>query len=274
MKRQSAVWLVMCIFFTGSISFAQDQKIEAYRLSISDIKTTNLIFPYAIKSVDRGSKDVLVQKAHDVENVLQVKAAVEGFPETNLTVMTSDGKFYSYLLKYHSQPSYLNLRVALSGNSNESVIIFNPEGTTDKVQQAAQTVIHKRQFINSTESRNFKVHLSLKGIYIQDDMLYFQIGLKNNSWVDYPIRQLRLFVRDKKKGKRTTTQEIELTPIYTLGNTKVITNRSEHTVVYAVKSFTIPPSKKLLFQMQESNGGRHLDLNIINKQIVKAWRVF
>jgi len=274
MKRQSAAWLVMCILFTGSISLAQDQKIEASRISISDIKTTNLIFPYAIKSVDRGSKDVLVQKAHDVENVLQVKAAVGGFPETNLTVMTSDGKFYSYLLNYSSQPSYINLRVALSGTPNESVIIFNPEGTTDKVQQAAQTVIHKRQFINSTESQKFKVHLSLKGIYIQDDLLYFQIGLKNNSWIDYPIRQLRLFIRDKKKGKRTTSQEIELTLIYTLGNTKVITNRSEHTVVYAVKSFTIPSSKKLLFQMQESNGGRHLDLNIKNKQIVKAWRVF
>jgi len=274
MKRQSAAWLVMCILFTGSISLAQDQKIEASRISISDIKTTNHIFPYAIKSVDRGSKDVLVQKAHDVENVLQVKAAVGGFPETNLTVMTSDGKFYSYLLNYSSQPSYINLRVALSGTPNESVIIFNPEGTTDKVQQAAQTVIHKRQFINSTESQKFKVHLSLKGIYIQDDLLYFQIGLKNNSWIDYPIRQLRLFIRDKKKGKRTTSQEIELNPIYTLGNTKVITNRSEHTVVYAVKSFTIPSSKKLLFQMQESNGGRHLDLNIKNKQIVKAWRVF
>lgn len=274
MKRQSAAWLVMCILFTGSISLAQDQKIEASRISISDIKTTNLIFPYAIKSVDRGSKDVLVQKAHDVENVLQVKAAVGGFPETNLTVMTSDGKFYSYLLNYSSQPSYINLRVALSGPPNEYVIIFNPEGTTDKVQQAAQTVLHKRPFINSTESQKFKVRLSLKGIYIKDDILYFQIGLKNNSWIDYPIRQLRLFVRDKKKGKRTTSQEIELNPIYTLGNTKVITNRSEHTVVYAVKSFTIPPSKKLLFQMQESNGGRHLDLNIINKQIVKAWRVF
>lgn len=274
MKRQSAAWLVMCILFTGSISLAQDQKIEASRISISDIKTTNLIFPYAIKSVDRGSKDVLVQKAHDVENVLQVKAAVGGFPETNLTVMTSDGKFYSYLLNYSSQPSYINLRVALSGPPNEYVIIFNPEGTTDKVQQAAQTVLHKRPFINSTESQKFKVRLSLKGIYIKDDILYFQIGLKNNSWIDYPIRQLRLFVRDKKKGKRTTSQEIELEPIYTLGNTKVITNRSEHTVVYAVKSFTIPPSKKLLFQMQESNGGRHLDLNITNKQIVKAWRVF
>ena len=274
MKRQSAVWLVMFILFTGSISLAQDQKIEASRISISDIKTTNLIFPYAIKSVDRGSKDVLVQKAHDVENVLQVKAAIGGFPETNLTVMTSDGKFYSYLLNYNSQPSYLNLKVALSGTPNESVIIFNPEGTTEKVQQAAQTVINKRQFINSTGSQNFKIHLNLKGIYIQDDMLYFQIGLKNNSWIDYPIRQLRLFVRDKKKSKRTTSQEIELNPIYTLGNTKEITNRSEHTVVYAVKSFTIPPSKKLLFQMQESNGGRHLDLNITNKQIVKAWRVF
>lgn len=45
-----------------------------------------------LKSVDRGSKDVLAQKAKGVESILQVKAAKTNFDETNLTVINADGK--------------------------------------------------------------------------------------------------------------------------------------------------------------------------------------
>ena len=79
--------------------------------------------------------------------------------------MTSDGKFYSYLLNYSSQPSYLNLRVALSSTPNESVIIFNPEGTTDKVQQAAQTgEITKEQARDMTPEQRAQLEKAMKEI--------------------------------------------------------------------------------------------------------------
>ncbi len=48
--------------------------IAPYHLAVTFYKTTNLVFPYTIKSVDRGSKDIIAQKANGVENVLQVKA--------------------------------------------------------------------------------------------------------------------------------------------------------------------------------------------------------
>ncbi len=41
--------------------------IEPYPISISETKTTNVIFPYSIISVDRGSSEILVQKAKGVE---------------------------------------------------------------------------------------------------------------------------------------------------------------------------------------------------------------
>src|SRR5690349_24921209 len=49
---------------------------EIYTLSLHDALpiSTSLIFKNSIKSVDRGSQDILAQKAKDVENVLQVKA--------------------------------------------------------------------------------------------------------------------------------------------------------------------------------------------------------
>ena len=39
----------------------RDEVIDPYHLFITYYKTTNLVFPYAIKSVDRGSQDILAQ---------------------------------------------------------------------------------------------------------------------------------------------------------------------------------------------------------------------
>lgn len=272
MKRHSVVeTLMMVISFLPALGFGQSVSIDPGRIAISNTKTTNLIFPYPIKSIDRGSRDILVQKARGVENVLQLKAASGQFAETNLTVMTADGKFYSYLVGYSYSPSELNIQVK---SVEEPLVVFDPDGTTDRVHQAARLILHKKKVINSSKVRFYDVELSLKGIYVQDDKLYFQIGLKNDSWIGYPIRQLKFFVRDTKKSKRTTIQEIELEPVFKLGDTKVIHNSSEQTVVFAVPSFTIPASKKLLLQMQEANGGRHLQLKISNKQLIRARRVF
>ena len=72
---------VLLLLFISGTSFSQSSAsgfsvsiIKPYPLTIAVNKTTNLIFPYAIKSVDRGSADVLAQKAKGVENILLVKA--------------------------------------------------------------------------------------------------------------------------------------------------------------------------------------------------------
>ncbi|HEY9256658.1 DUF4138 domain-containing protein, partial [Chitinophaga sp.] len=51
--------------------------IEPMRLQVAYSKTSNIIFPFAISSVDRGSRDLMVQKAKGVKNILQVKAGKE-----------------------------------------------------------------------------------------------------------------------------------------------------------------------------------------------------
>ncbi|MBV5348065.1 conjugative transposon protein TraN, partial [bacterium] len=63
MKKISAVWITGIFLFLTSISaFSQNANpvntstIEAYPLAITLNKTTSLVFPYAIKSVDRGSQ--------------------------------------------------------------------------------------------------------------------------------------------------------------------------------------------------------------------------
>jgi len=40
--------------------------------------------------------------------------------------------------------------------------------------------------------------------------------------------------------------------------------------VFALDKFTIPDQKQLTIQLMEKNGGRHMELNVQNKAIVRA----
>jgi conjugative transposon TraN protein len=277
MKRIRAVWVLgIFLAFINFKSFAQDAKtalIEPYRLALTFSKTTNLIFPYAIKSIDKGSRDILVQKAIGVENVLQVKAAKPNFAETNLTVVTADGSLFSYVLNYADKPTGINIKVQNAQLKPESVAVFTKDATNDLIQRSAEKISLKRKSANGPNDVANGTSIAIKGLYVQDDVLYFQFALQNYSALNYNIKLFRFFIKDKKKSKRTASQEIEINPIYILGNTDVIRSNSEQVVVVAVPKFTIPDKKVFIVQMQEQNGGRNLQLEIRNKEIFKAWRV-
>ena len=84
-------------------------KIEPYQMQVTYDKTTHLIFPTAIRYVDLGSEYLIAGKAEDAENVLRVKASVKDFEtETNFSVITNDGRFYSFNVYYSAYPEALS----------------------------------------------------------------------------------------------------------------------------------------------------------------------
>jgi len=58
--------------------------------------------------------------------------------------------------------------------------------------------------------------------------------------------------------------------LYIDSDTSVVKGQSEHVFVFAVPKFTIPDKKYLTIQLMEKNGGRHLELKIHDKTVVKA----
>lgn len=274
MKKNSITRLFgVFLIFLNIASFAQDATtslIEPNRLLLTFSKTTNLIFPYAIKSIDKGSRDILVQKAIGVENVLQVKAGKPNFEETNLTVVTADGSLYSYVLNYAEKPTGMNIRVKNAQLSPTPVAVFSKDATNDEIQRNAEKIVVKRKTIDGIDAVSNGVSVAIKGLYVHVGVLYFQLQFQNTSAFNYDIKMLRFFIKDKKKSKRTASQEIEVDPLYILGNTVIIRNQSEQIVVVAVPKFTIPDKKVFMFQMQEENGGRNLSIEMENKQLFKA----
>ncbi|MDJ1503586.1 conjugative transposon protein TraN [Xanthocytophaga agilis] len=247
--------------------------LPSYPLSVTHQKTTTLIFPYAIKSVDRGSQDILAQKASGVENVLWIKAAQKQIEQTNLTVITTDGNVYSYLVNYASNPTVLTLSYSASNQLSEKVHFSEMHPNQSQLKATCQQILARRKLFRRKKDSHFGISLHLEGIYIQDEVLYYRIRLHNQTAINYTIDQLRFSIHDKKQAKRTATQEQELSPIYIYSaadSTETIKAHSQQTWVVALDKFTIPDQKYVLIETNEKNGGKHLHLQIKNRTLVKA----
>lgn len=275
MKKISAVMTIGILLAIGNNqAFSQYQTkmkfIEPYHLGITYFKTSNLVFPYAIVSVDRGSKDVLVQQAKGVENILHVKAGKEDFEETNLTVITADGHLYSYILHYVDSPSPLNIQFTTQKFKDPEALFSAEFANEDELKANAERIVGEKRTIRGIKNKKYGMELKLNGLFIRYKVMYFQIKLENSSNINYDIGQLRFFISDQKKSKRTASQELEVKPLYVHQDTTTVVGRKEHAFVVALPKFTIPDKKHLIIQVMEKDGGRHLELKVNNRAIVRS----
>ncbi|WP_268224945.1 conjugative transposon protein TraN [Sinomicrobium oceani] len=264
-------YIGMALVLSSLLGFANTgtiHTIDAFPIAITTNKTTNLIFPYEIQSVDRGSQEVLVQKAKGVENILQLKAAKEDMKETNLTVITADGKLYSFLLNYNPNPVALNYSF---GKRDISEVAFSSEKHNEGIlKKYSEIALGKKKKLRGVKDKGRGIKLRLSGLYVKDNVMYYRFHIENNSDIRYDIDQLRFFVRDRKKAKRTTYQEMEIEPLYTYKDTDKVEGQSEQTLVVALPKQTMPNQKYLAIQLMEENGGRHLELKIKNSKLMRA----
>ncbi len=275
MKKMYVLVVLAMLFFSGSAigQLKADQKdgykIRLDTLAIAYSKTTNIVFPFAVKSVDRGSEDILVQKAKGVENVLQLKAAKYGFNETNLTAITSDGQLYSFVLNYNENKPLLNLVVNKSKSLTHENFVSAESEDEAELQSYSKLAFYEKKKLHGVKDEKYDIKLQLNGLSIHEQVMYYRIKVENNSNVNYDISQLRFFIRDQRKAKRTASQEIEIYPLYIYNNAGVVQAESEISFVFALPKFTIPDKKYLAIQLMEDKGGRHLELRMKNKKLMQ-----
>ena len=269
--------LFVRIIFWGILLLMLDKadaqsRTEVQSIDITYNKTTSVVFPAVIKSVDRCSRDILAQKAKGVENILQLKAARHSFPQTNLTVITSDGIIHEFTIGYVKEPVTLVLNIVNDkvDISSGPALIFQTDMTETQMQDVASRIVNTNRSVRFVSESNFKIGLSLQGIYIKENVIFYHFKVINRSNINYDVDFLRFFIQDRQKVKRTASQEVDIKPVYVFGDAEKIKGQSAQDVVYALEKFTIPDAKRLVIEMFEKNGGRNLTLSIKNKTIVNA----
>ena len=266
--------------YTRPLTF--NRMIPPYALEVTFSKTVHIIFPSAIRYVDLGSADLLAAKADGTENVLRVKAAARDFSrESNLAVITEDGAYYTFNVKYADEPVKLSVEMvdflhngeATNRPNNAQEIYMQELGQESPILvRLVMKSIHKndRREIKHIGSTRFGIQYTLKGIYTHNDLMYFHLQLKNSSNVPFSVDYISFKIVDKKVAKRTAIQEQVIWPLRAHNHfTEVGGGRTER-VVFTLEKFTIPDDKMLVVELAEQNGGRHQSFTVDNADLVRA----
>jgi conjugative transposon TraN protein len=242
----------------------------------------HLIFPSGISYIDLGSSNIIAGKADGAENVVRVKAAVKNFTEeTNFSVITDEGSFYSFIVNYSVNPEKLSIEMKdffhdnkLGNRPDNSMEVYLSE-LGDESPQDVQMAMDKiyntnRKRIRHAQSKQFGMEFLLRGIFIQNGLLFLQTEIKNTSDIPFDIDFLVFKIVDKKVVKRTAMQEIIIEPVRAHNYLTSVKGKESESTVFAFKKFTIPDKKQLVVELFEKNGGRHQRLVIKNGDLAKA----
>lgn len=266
--------------YTRPLTF--NRMIPPYALEVTFNKTVHVIFPAPIRYVDLGSADILAAKADGTENVLRVKAALRDFSrESNLAVITEDGAYYTFNVKYADEPVKLSVEMvdflhngeAVNRPNNALEIYMNELGQESPllVKLIMQSIYkNDRREIKHIGSKRFGIQHTLKGIYTHNGLLYFHLQLKNSSHVPFNVDYITFKIVDKKVAKRTAIQEQVIWPLRAHNNLTVIGGNRTERVVFTLPKFTIPDDKMLVVEMNEQEGGRHQSFTVDNADLVRA----
>lgn len=279
-------WALALILGIAVQSYAQDSirtklalgKIEPYKMDVTYDKTSHLIFPTAIRYVDLGSEYLIAGKAEDAENVLRVKATVRDFEaETNFSVITNDGRFYSFNVYYSSYPealSYdlLTMQKAVDKANGNDVLFEELGNNSPSLAGLLLETIHKKdkRIVKHIGAKSFGIQFILKGIYIHNGKYYFHTELRNKTNVPFQIDFVNFKVVDKKVAKRTVVQERPMIPLRTYKPLTEIAGQTTEQNVFLLDQFTIADDKVLLIEIFEKNGGRQQTLQVENSDLIKA----
>jgi conjugative transposon TraN protein len=259
-----------------------NRMIPPYALEVTFSKTVHVIFPSAIRYVDLGSADLLAAKADGTENVLRVKAALRDFSrESNLAVITEDGAYYSFNVKYADEPVKLSVEMAdfihdgeAVNRPNNAMEIYMRELGSESpllVKLIMQSIYkNDKREIKHIGSKRFGIQYLLKGIYSHNGLLYFHLQLKNSSNVPFDVDHITFKIVDKKVAKRTAIQEQVVWPLRAHNNMTLIGGKKNERTVFTLPKFTIPDDKHLVIELYEKEGGRHQTFTVENADLVRA----
>ncbi|MDR2948455.1 MAG: conjugative transposon protein TraN [Prevotella sp.] len=268
---------------TKKITF--DRMIPPYGLEVTFDKTVHIIFPSSIRYVDLGSANIIAGKAGTSENILRVKAAIRGFEtETNLAVITDEGSYYTYNVKYADEPEKLNIEMKdfmhdgiATNRPNNSLDIYLKElgSESPRIVYLINRAIYtdNKRHIKHIGGKRFGIRYTLKGVYSHNNLLYLHTQIQNSTNVSFDIDFVRMKIVDKKLAKRTSMQETVIYPLRSYNFVSSVGANQMERTVFALDKITIPADKQLIIEVFEKNGGRNQTFTIENTDLICAKQI-
>ncbi|MDM1680771.1 conjugative transposon protein TraN [Myroides odoratimimus] len=253
-------------------------EVAPYEVELTQNKTTHILFPSSIEYVDLGSSEIIASKVETTSNVLRLKTVKENVSPTNFTVITNDGKYYSFNATYKQQPiqlSYDLTKFEKQVRKQQSEVLFKDLGTTSPslADLFMKTIIKKNKKELNIKSKSYGVEARLKSIYTQDGKLYFHISITNKSNLPYEVDYVSFKIKDRRTSKRTTIQEVSLKPTRSINDFQTINGQSKQDNAFMLDQFTLSDKQVLVIEINEKNGVRNQVLKVRDVDVINVKQI-
>ena len=262
-------------------------EIRPLRIEAGFSKTVHILFPSPVTYIDIGSMDIIAGKADGAGNVVRVKAAVRNFTtETNLTVITEDGGFFSFDVHYAENPAVSTINISApkqttveSGSTQPEPAptegrVLLQEGGREKpatVKRVLSDIYRQnRMDMKGVRTKKYGIGVEVLGIYVHNDVIYIHTMISNETNISFEVDARQFIVADRKLAKRTAQQQTPLDILRVCNDPTVVRGHQRQRTVFALQKFTIPDDKVLLLKIIERNGARHQTVEIPAKELLDA----
>ena len=292
MKRDLIYLTLIAALMTAAQVTAQTApeapaEIRPLRIEAGFSKTVHILFPSPVTYIDIGSMDIIAGKADGAGNVVRVKAAVRNFTtETNLTVITEDGGFFSFDVHYAENPAVSTINISAPKQTTVESGSTQPEPASAEGRVLLQEVgrekpatvkrvlgdIHRqnRMDVKSVRTKKYGIGVEVLGIYVHNDVIYIHTMISNETNISFEVDARQFIVADRKLAKRTAQQQTPLEILRVCNDPTVVRGHQRQRTVFALQKFTIPDDKVLLWEIIEKNGARHQTVEIPAKELLDA----
>ena len=268
-------------------------EIRPQRIEAGFTKTVHILFPSPVTYIDIGSIDIIAGKADGAENVVRVKAAVRNFAaETNLTVITEDGGFFTFDVYYAENPAVSTLNLIVQEPQPESMkkpaAVGYPQPTAPAsegrvllrevgrekpatVKRMLNDIYRQnRTDVKGIRTKKYGIGVEVLGIYVFNDVIYMHTCISNDTNISFEVDARRFIVADRKLAKRTAQQQTPLEVLRVCNDPAVVRGHQRQRTVFALPKLTISDDKVLLLEIIEKNGARHQTVEIPAEELLEA----
>ena len=293
MKRDLIYLTLLAALFAAAKVMAQNdgatsrQGLTPRTIEVGFTKTVHILFPAPVTYIDIGSMAIIAGKADGAENVVRGKAAVRDFAEeTNLTVITEDGGFYTFDARYAENPATSTIEISVvespaaqpasaaePARADEGRVLLREVGRERPatVKRVLSDIYRQnRADVKGIHTRKYGVELEVRGIYVHNDVIYLHVQIANNTNISFEVDYRRFVVADRKAAKRTAQQQRIIEPLRVCNDPSIVRGHQRQRIVFALPKLTLEEDKILLLEIAEKDGARHQCLEISSKELLEA----
>lgn len=259
---------LICLLACANILSAQKALDTLYANGDMNVA---LFFPKPIRQGITGAPNFVFTYNREKEQYFGLLQAQQG-TESNLLVITQDGRVYSYILKYGEQLPRLNYFIAQDGSIGteiplkDEVQADNRElGPIDRRWEDFEDFsghLLKSKYRVLASNRKRGIGLQLQKMVYHGAETYLVIQVTNRSGIAYEVDFLNVYRISGNKRRKASFQKLEMVPIHTHGMPARIDHGQSHRLVYVLPKFVLGDREKLQLELQEKNGSRKMVLKI------------